>query len=127
MREIGTDVLTKIKTRLSYGIDVHDALAPPLRPNYKKFKARRYPPAIRNWRMTGQTLGHLQIKRSGTNFVVLGFLPGFRSGRKDKVPIELVVARNQARSRQWGMSPSDEGVLMQSVRGVPYARLSKTA
>jgi hypothetical protein len=77
--------------------------------------------------MTGQTLGHLQVKRQGNNFVVLGFLPGFRSGRKDKVPIELVVDKNQTRSRQWGLSPSDEGVLMQSVRGIPYARLSKTA
>jgi len=127
MRSIGTDVLTKIKNRISFGIDVHDALAPPLSVSYKKFKARRYPPAIRNWRATGQTLGHLQIKRAGTNFVILGFLPGFRSGRKDKVPIDVVVARNQARARQWGMSPSDEGVLTQSVRGVPYVRLSKTA
>jgi hypothetical protein len=125
MRGIGTDVLNKIKARISFGIDARDSLAPPLAVGYKKWKSQHYPPAIRNWRATGQTLGHLQIKRAGTNVVVLGFLPGFRSGRKDKVPIEVVVARNQARSRQWGMSPSDEGTLMQSVRGIPYARLSK--
>ena len=57
MLVIGQTVSDDIKTRILSAQDVHDAPAPALKPNYAKWKGRKAPPAIRNWRLTGNTLG----------------------------------------------------------------------
>lgn len=139
MRVIAENLLAKITQRISQGMDVHDSPAPPLTPKYAKFKVERARrPNKRDWYLTGITLRHLRVKSARPNRAVIGFLPGVRRyalksklGAKTQpienrsVPISLVVTKNQRRCRQWGVSPSDEAVLINSIQGVDFIQVSK--
>lgn len=136
MRHIGEQLLVKIRDRMASGMTVTDSPAPELSRGYAKFKTQKMGrPDVRDWYLTGITMAHLRVKRSGTGVAVLGFLPGIRryskkatgGQTKDKsVPIELIVRKNQRRSMQWGLSPSDAQVLQNLVRGHDYVKVAKT-
>lgn len=135
MRRIASQLLQKIRDRMSMGMTVTDSPAPPLKRPYAKFKTEKMGRAdVRDWYLIGITLAHLRVKRVGVGVAVMGFLPGIRryskkavgGQTKDRsVPIEVVVRRNQRRSHQWGMSPSDSAVLKDLVRGHDYVQVKK--
>jgi hypothetical protein len=134
MRGIGTSLLRSIQDRISHAMDANDLPAPPLAIGYAKFKTKRYPPAIRNLRMTGAMLGHLAVKDVAMNKVTIGFRDGVRTyywtnkktgirERRARTILDIV-RMNQRRSRQWGVSPSDQRALINSIRGKHYFTLA---
>lgn len=107
MLVIGQTVCDDVKTRILSAQDVHDAPAPPLKPTYAKWKNRKAPPAIRNWRLTGKTLGALGVLSESVNRAVIGFTSGKAA---------QVAFINQARARQFGVSPHNQAALNTAVR-----------
>ena len=106
MLAIGQTVSDDIKTRILSAQDVHDAPAPALKPNYAKWKGRKAPPAIRNWRLTGNTLGAMGVLSESINKAVIGFTSGKAA---------QVAFINQARARQFGVSPRNPAALTNAV------------
>jgi len=96
MVEFGNALLGDINARLDRGENVHDQPAKALAERYAKWKARRYPPAIRNLKLTGRTRRGAKVMSASENRVVIGFT--------DPVAEQRVVF-NQRRERQWGVSP----------------------
>lgn len=139
MEAIATSLLRKIRDRISHGMDIYDGPAKPLKEGYRKFKTQRGGAPLRNWHLTGITMGHLKVKHVQPNRAVIGFLPGFRRySAKSKlgadktvelskraVTIAFVVQQNQRRHLQWGMSPSDRAVLVRAIQGQQHWTLVK--
>lgn len=94
------DALNKsIQARMDRGQDIYDAAAPPLSPNYAKFKAKRYGSTLRDLKATGRTRRGMRTTKAGQNTATLGFVD----------PIALLrVKFNNKRSRQWGISPRNQ-------------------
>lgn len=106
MLVIGQTVSDDIKTRILSAQDVHDAPVPALKPNYAKWKNRKAPPAIRNWKLTGNTLGAMGVLSESVNKAVIGFTSGKAA---------MVAFINQARARQFGISPRNQATLAKAV------------
>jgi hypothetical protein len=99
MAGFGNALLKSIKERLDHAQTVNDNAAPALAPSYLKFKQSRGGSEIRDLRLTGRTRRGMQLLEAGQNYAVIGF--------SDPVALERV-RFNNAKSRQWGVSPANE-------------------
>jgi len=118
MVEIGQVAVASILERLERGQNVSDQPAAPLRPSYRKYKARRSPPAIRNWKLTGRTLRGLRVLEANENRAVIGFSDP-EAGRR--------AALNNRRERQFGLSPANWRDIREAVRRFRFARAERQA
>ena len=118
MLAIADAVNTSMKSRIVSAQDVYDNPAPPLKPNYAKWKARRYPPAIRNLIRKGETLAAMSVLSETVNRAIIGFV-GAQANK--------VMYINQARSRQFGVSSKDHVVFVDAVKAAgPAVRIEVT-
>jgi hypothetical protein len=106
MIEIADKLGQSIIGRISSGQDVHDAPAPALKEGYAKWKARKHPPAIRNWQFTGRTLRSMKTLTASDNRAVIGFIDAESNKR---------AAINNRRARQFGVSPLNQADLSRAV------------
>jgi hypothetical protein len=118
MVEIGQVAVDSILHRLERGQNVSDQPATPLKERYQKYKARRSPPAIRNWRLTGRTLRALRVLRANENRAVIGFRDP-EAGRR--------AAINNRRERQFGLSPANWRDVIERVKQVRFVRAERQA
>lgn len=103
MFTVGQGLVTKaMLPRMRAGLTTEDTAAPPLTRRYAVFKARKAPPAIRNWTLTGRTLRSLQVLSSIENQAVIGFTDRETNKR---------AYINNARVKQFGVSKADSMVL----------------
>lgn len=107
MAGIGQAVITKTSDRISQGLDVTDSPAPPLKESYAKRKILHNRAPLRDWNFSGITMKSLKVKNANENKVTIGFI----TEKAD----QIVTAQNR-RSKQWGLSPSDEKALHEAVR-----------
>lgn len=111
MAAAGRGLITRgIVPRIQAGLTVGDAAAPPLSVGYAKTKARRAPPAVRNWTFSGRTLRSLKVLTAAPNKAVLGFTDAETNKR---------AAINNRRSRQFGVSGGDQRVLSEEFGKLP--------
>lgn len=96
MLEFGNVLAEDVKARILRAENVQDQPAIPLRPNYAKYKAKKAPPAVRNWRLSGRTLRGLRCVSASPNLAIIRFY--------DPVANERAYLNNR-RERQFGMSP----------------------
>lgn len=69
MREIGQAAIDVMKERLATATDVFDKPAPPLQKGYAKQKAKKGKQPIRDIRLTGNTLGSVQVTEADSAHV----------------------------------------------------------
>jgi len=98
MLTFGQALAADVKARILLAQDVNDQPAPTLKPGYAKFKNRKYPPAIRNWQLTGRTLRGLRCLRASQNLAIIGF--------SDPVAAQRAAINNR-RALQFGVSPKN--------------------
>ena len=111
MSDIGGVVLDSIIRRIRTATNDTDSAAPPLATRYAEYKARqrKYPghAQIRDWTLRGKTLRSLKVKLATEDKVVLG-------------PIDpqsqMIIAIQNKRSHQWGVSPRDHEVMYAAIR-----------
>lgn len=104
MNDIASGLLSRgIKPRITNALTVDDAPAPPLKEAYRKWKEKKYPPAIRNWIKTGRTMRSLNVLTVSQNKAVIGFVDRITNFR---------AFINNRRVRQFGVSPKDQVVLL---------------
>lgn len=108
MVAIGQQLTNSVRDRISEGMTVYDAPAPPLAPKYAKAKGRKAPPAIRNWKLTGRTMRSLAVLSAAHNKAVIGFTDPVSNMR---------AAINNARTRQFGVSPKNNRDLGAALAG----------
>lgn len=119
---IGNALTGSIIERLLRAEDVHDAPAPPLKARivngkdtgYAGRKARKAPPAIRNWRFTGRTHRSMKVLRAEINKGVIGFTDAVTNRR---------AYLNNRRWRQFGVSPRDREALVNAIRREQIVRI----
>ena len=116
MAALGQTGVDSIQARLERGQNVSDQPAAPLAKRYQAYKARRSPPAIRNWRLSGRTLGALRVLRANENRAVIGFSDP-EAGRR--------AAINNRRERQFGLSPANWRDVLEAVRRFRFARAER--
>lgn len=107
-----------IEQRILRAEDYNDSPAPALKNGskgrgYAFYKAKKAPPAIRNWRFTGQTLRAMQALDVVRNRAKIGFV-GFRANK--------LALFNNRRHKQFAVSPRNRQVLIAAVRRVRYVR-----
>lgn len=141
MQRIGDVVLASIKARIGRAVDINDNPAPPLKQNikipvkggllqtsalsrkfadrsYRALKVRKYGgKPIRDWWRTGGTMRSLLVLRAQPGEVKLG--PSNEYAR-------FRVMMNNRRWPQWGVSPTDRQVLVNSVRAVMAEAVKST-
>ena len=123
MVEIGQVAVDSIKARLARAENIYDQPAKPLSEGkrgggYRRYKSRKAPPAIRNWKLTGRTLRGMNVLRANENRAVIGFsdpVAGMRA------------AINQKRERQFGLSPANWKDILRAVKRIRFVRVKKTA
>ena len=106
MLQFGNVLLRSIQDRLDRGQTIYDAAAPPLREHYLRRKERVAGTNIRDLRLTGRTRRGMKVLEAGHNYALIGFSDPEAANR---------VRWNQRRSRQWGVSPTNERDLAQAV------------
>jgi hypothetical protein len=110
-----------VLARIRRGMDVNDTPAPPLaskgkRGGYAGQKARRGLNPIRDLTFTGRTLRAIAPVVAGENQVSIGIT--------NQAAIR-VIASNNARSKQYGASPTDRANLIAAIRnsGIQLAKV----
>jgi len=104
-------VITRaIVPRIQSGLTVTDSAAPALKPNYAKVKARKHPPAVRNWTFTGRTLRSMKVLVGAPNKAIIGFIDPETNKR---------AAINNRRSRQFGISGTDGRIVGEEFGKLP--------
>lgn len=111
MLSFGESLNTSIRDRITAGFTVDDSAAPPLKPGYAKFKARRGGSNIRDWRLTGRTMRSMRVLKANERRAEIGFTDSETNKR---------AAINNRRSRQFGVSPKDREMI---ARVISRARL----
>jgi hypothetical protein len=150
MKEIGTATRDDIRARILSGVNANDANALPLSMKYKEkydksgklyhmgadrgyraWKSRRFPPPIRNWKLTGYTLDQMQVLSVENNKAVIGFVESIhpamtirgKSGNifyvSREISVNKLVAINQVTEKMFGLSPKNSQDLMRRVHGTP--------
>lgn len=114
MQVFGNNFNNGMIQRIQSGVNVQDQPAKPLRPGYSKFKARKYPPAVRNMTLTGRTLRSSKVLIASANKVTIGFT--------DPVSERRAHFAN-AVDRQWGASPKDIQGFVQDVKNAKIVRV----
>lgn len=106
MKEISQELIEAgIRARIMRGQNTYDGAATPLKRGYARMKQRRGKQALRDWVFTGRTLRSLQVLSATHNKSIIGFTDAVSNKR---------AAINNARERQFGISPSDQAVLNQA-------------
>lgn len=99
MQGLADEWLGEIKARILSGLNVRDEDAKPLSPKYARFKQRQGGSNIRDWYLSGRTMGSLHVISADEH--------GFRIGFTDPT-IQKRVAINQTRDQMFGASPDDK-------------------
>lgn len=87
-------------------LDVFDQPAPPLKPGYAKLKGRRFGSTVRDLKATGRMRRSMKVLSAAVNKVTLGFTDAVTNMR---------AAINNRRVRQYGVSPTDQAVVVASI------------
>ena len=121
MQSIAQVLADDIRSRILRAEDAFDNPAPTLKngnkgKGYQTYKARRNPPAIRNWQYTGRTLRSLKVLQANQNRALIGFTDPHSN---------MVAAVNNRRWRQFGVSPRNRRTLIEAYRNT--RRLSVVA
>jgi hypothetical protein len=125
MIAIANPVAKSVGDRILSALDLNDTPALPLKPGYSKWKARKYPPAVRNWSVTGVTLRSLKTLEATHNRAVIGFTSGWsKKTKKGTITTNAIVAINQSRQRQFGLSPRDRIVFVSQVNALEPVKVS---
>jgi hypothetical protein len=116
MELIGQSVRDDIEQRILSARDVNDSPTPPLKNGargngYASQKARKAPPAIRNWKFTGRTLRSMKVLSAAPNQAKIGFTDAVANKR---------AFYNNRRWRQFGVSPGNRKALVQALRQVKF-------
>lgn len=98
---LGTALRDSIVERIVRAEDVYDAPAKPLSSKgkhggYAAWKAKKAPPAERNWKYTGRTLRSMKVLSAAANRAVIGFTDAEANRR---------AFFNNRRVRQFDVSP----------------------
>lgn len=117
----GEFVAESIARRIEEGKDVYDNPAPPLSDGkkgrgYASYKARKKPPAIRNWKFTGRTLQALSVLRAGWNRVTIGF----NTSRANRIAFF-----NNKKWRQFGVSPRNQQTIREVFRKLKFISVGR--
>jgi hypothetical protein len=99
-----------ILPRLAAARTTADAPAPPLSETYAKRKIRKGAKPIRNWDFTGRLKRSMKVLSAGTNRAVIGFTDAETNAR---------AYINNARVRQFGVSPADSRILGEEYGALP--------
>lgn len=98
---------------------------------YRAWKEKRFPPAIRNWKLTGFTLNQMGVLSAEPGRVVIGFAEATRpaltvTGKTGNVfylsrPISVnkLIGINQAREKMFGLSVSERAEFLRRVALYP--------
>lgn len=117
MMQIGQPFAASIKARIERGVNVNDGPAKKLGKGYAIAKRKRGLSGLRDWIWTGDTLRQLQLLDVSANRGRIGFA----SPKAD-----MIAHINNAKDRQFGVSPTDRKVLVDGVheanRQAPLAR-----
>jgi hypothetical protein len=108
MLTVGQTVRDDIEQRILAGLDVSDGPVPPLKngsrgSGYASQKARKAPPALRNWRFTGRTLRSMKVLSAAPNQAKIGFTDPEANRR---------AFFNNRRYRQFGVSGANRRTLI---------------
>ena len=111
MEQVGTAVVRNgIVPRIRAALTVTDSAAKPLTRSYGRLKALKHPPAVRNWEWTCRTLRSMKVIQASTNRAVIAFADT-ETNRRAFI--------NNARERQFGVSPSDYSVIRAEFQKLP--------
>jgi hypothetical protein len=147
MLEIAKPIMDAVKARILSGRNVTGANALPLSMKYRErkddkgriihmgadrgyraWKAKRFPPAIRNWKLTGFTLNQMGVLAAEPGRAVIGFAEAVRpamtvTGKTGNVfymsrPISVnkLVGINQATERMFGLSAPEHADFLRRVK-----------
>jgi hypothetical protein len=146
MNEIAKPIMESIKGRILSGRNIHGAAALPLSMKYRErkdkagriivgadrgyraWKAKRFPPAIRNWKLTGFTLGQMGVLAAEPGRAVIGFAEAVRpamtvTGKSGNafyisrpISVNKLVGINQATERMFGLSAPDQAEFLRRVK-----------
>ncbi len=109
MSQIGNALLGSIQERIKDGLNVEDAPAKPLNPNYAKGKLKKGLKAIRDMTWTGRTLRSMKVLSANENAGKIGMT----DDRSDRVVHIL-----NATSKQFGISPKDREEMYKAVNNI---------
>ena len=118
MQRLANNFNTGMIQRIQSGLNISDEPAKPLRPGYEKFKAKKYPPAIRNMTLTGRTLRSSKVLTVSENKATIGFT--------DPVAERRAHFANRI-DRQWGASPNDIQGFVQDIHNLKLVSVVKVA
>ena len=105
-----------IKDRMLAGIDKRDQPTAPLVEQYARWKKRRYPPAIRNFRKTGRSLRSLGVLRANENTAVIGLAD------------PVAQRRASFNGEMWGASPNNWEAVNRAIReGRPVVTVARVS
>jgi len=116
MIALGNVLVEDIQARLDRAENVADAPAAPLRPRYAKWKARKYPPAIRNLKLTGRTRRGFKVTAASDGRVMIGFTDPVAEKR---------VSFQKRREVQWGVSPRNRERVEAEINKLRAVRVGK--
>jgi hypothetical protein len=144
MKAIATEVMGSVKVRILRGQTVTDANAMPLSMKYRERwnkkgqlawmgadrgyraqKAKLHPPAIRNWQFTGFVMSQMHVLEASNGQAKIGFSEALHPGpygpnlpraAKKQMLVSQIVAINQSREREFGVSPTDANVYSSALR-----------
>ncbi len=147
MLEIAKPVMEAVKARILSGRNLHGSTALPLSMKYRvrrdkagkiiqmgadrgyrAWKTKRFPPGIRNWKLTGFTLNQMGVLAAEPGKAVIGFREAIRpamtvTGKTGNVfyisrPISVnkLVGINQATERMFGLSAPEHADFLRRVR-----------
>lgn len=124
MQELGDVFVASQDARLGAGLNVYDLPAMPLKrrangkAGYPEGKVRKGLKAIRDWFYTGRTRRSIKVLSANENQVVIG--------ATDAV-VDQRIAFNNARERQFGMSPNDREAVTAHVRNMKVITVKTSA
>lgn len=103
MTTVSNAMITKaILPRIQSGAKIDGSPAQGLTNRYARLKARKHPPALRNWSFTGQTLRSMKTITAKPNQAVVGFTTNAANMR---------AGINNARARQFGVGQRESIVV----------------
>ena len=158
MLEISKPVMEHIKARIQRGQNIRDTNAMPLSMKYRErydksgrlirlgadrgyraWKARRFPPPIRNWTLTGFTLGRMGVLKAEAFRATIGFAEAIRpamtiTGKSGgifylarAISVNRIVGRLQTIEPMFGLGPSDQEEFRKQVFSKPIIVLRRAA
>jgi hypothetical protein len=154
MLEIAKPIMDAVKARILSGTNVHGNTALPLSMKYRatykdgrlirmgadrgyrSWKGKRFPPAIRNWKLTGFTMNQMGVLAAEPGRAVIGFKEAVRpamtvTGKTGNVfymsrPISVnkLVGINQATEKMFGLSVPEHADFLRRVKLNPAVSMT---